>query len=72
MIEIDGKKYLTTEEAAEMIGLPPRTLRWQCCHGKIEGAVKPSRRSSWLIPAASVEKICKDEMEAERRNYCSA
>ena len=63
MIEIDGKKYLTTDESAEMIGLPPRTLRWQCCHGKIEGAVKPSRRSSWLIPAATVEKMRKDDTE---------
>ena len=63
MIEIDGKKYLTTEEAAETLGKPPRTLRWQCCHGKIEGAVKPSRRSSWLIPAASAEKMRKDDTE---------
>ena len=44
--------YLTAVEAAEVLGLSPRTVAWYCSLGRIDGAIM--RRHRWLIPAPPV------------------
>lgn len=50
MIEIEGKSYLSTAEVAEHFSCSTATIRAWCAKGLILGAIKVSRRSSWLIP----------------------
>ena len=39
---------LTSQQAAERLGVPLRTLQLWCATGRVAGAIKPGR--DWLIP----------------------
>ena len=47
-----------TAKAAKWTGISERRIRELCEQGRIEGAYQFARNSKWLIPAATLEKIC--------------
>jgi len=49
-------KYLTTAEAADILGLDQRGVRELCKKGVLSGAKKDQRTGTWLIPYGSVVK----------------
>jgi hypothetical protein len=55
------QELLTTEQAAEILGVNPRTVRRMIDRGSIRGAYKadPSSKSVLKIPAKEVERILK-------------
>ena len=52
-------EFLTTQEVARQLNAPEATIRAWCAQGKFPGAWKPSRRSTWLIPASTLDKFVK-------------
>src|SRR5207244_1580652 len=49
----DPARWLTPEQAAEIVQVPPRTITELCKQGRIRGAEKWGRR--WRIPPSSVQ-----------------
>jgi excisionase family DNA binding protein len=48
-------KLLTTQQAADLLGINLNNISLRCRQGKIPGAVQIGGR--WLIPEESLEKI---------------
>jgi excisionase family DNA binding protein len=66
MVEIGKEKYLTTDEAAEILGLAPGSIRRYCNHRinpKIRG-LKIGR--DWLISEAEVKRFSKENRSVGR------
>ena len=52
--------YISTKEAAKMLGVTERYVQMLCKEGKIEGAVKFNDQGVWLVPKeAKVNKSFK-------------
>ncbi len=43
-------KYISTKEAAKMLGVTERYVQMLCKEGKIEGAIKFNGQGVWLVP----------------------
>ena len=50
-------RFLDSKEAAEILGVHPRTVARWCNTGKFLGAWKTSRKGEWRIPSAEVYRI---------------
>ena len=57
MIEIAEKNYLSTAEVAKRLSCSTATIRVWCAKGLIPGAIKASRRSSWLVPEEALDVL---------------
>lgn len=53
--------YISTKEAAKMLGVTERYVQMLCKEGKIEGAMKFNDQGVWLVPHLSVKKINEKE-----------
>ena len=42
--------YISTKEAAKMLGVTERYVQMLCKEGKIEGAIKFNDQGVWLVP----------------------
>ena len=42
--------YISTKEAAKLLGVTERYVQMLCKEGKIEGAVKFNDQGVWLVP----------------------
>ena len=42
--------YISTKEAAKLLGVTERYVQMLCKEGKIEGAIKFNDQGVWLIP----------------------
>lgn len=47
--------YISTKEAAKLLGVTERYVQMLCKEGKIEGAVKFNDQGVWLIPKTYIE-----------------
>ena len=45
--------YISTKEAAKMLGVTERYVQMLCKEGKIEGAMKFNDQGVWLVPKFS-------------------
>lgn len=48
--------YISTKEAAKMLGVTERYVQMLCKEGKIKGAVKFNDQGVWLIPKNAIVK----------------
>jgi excisionase family DNA binding protein len=46
--------YISTKEAAKMLGVTERYVQMLCKEGKIEGAMKFNDQGVWLVPKESI------------------
>ena len=55
--------YISTKEAAKLLGVTERYVQMLCKDGKIEGAMKFNDQGVWLVPKNSLGKLLeiKDE-----------
>lgn len=53
--------YISTKEAAKILGVTERYVQMLCKEGKIKGAVKFNDQGVWLVPHLSVKKINEKE-----------
>jgi len=51
------RRFMTTPEVAETIGVTTQTVRNYCRVGLFPGARKPLDGSPWLIPVRAVEEF---------------
>ncbi len=51
--------YISTKDAAKILGITERYVQMLCKEGKIEGAIKFNGQGVWLVPHLSVKKINK-------------
>ena len=56
-------KLLTTQQAADLLGINLNNISLRCRQGKIPGAVQIGGR--WLIPEESLEEI---EIQPQKKN----
>ncbi len=56
-------KLLTTQQAADLLGINLNNISLRCRQGKIPGAVQIGGR--WLIPEEELEEI---EVQPQKRN----
>ena len=56
-------KLLTTQQAADLLGINLNNISLRCREGKIKGAVQIGGR--WLIPEEELEEI---EVQPQKRN----
>jgi len=54
---MDGERYLTAEEAANILGVNVQTLRKWLRDGEIKGTLLGSARSGYRIAASEVEYV---------------
>jgi len=59
-------KLLTTQQAADLLGINLNNISLRCRQGKIPGAVQIGRR--WLIPEESLDEI-KAYPEKKNKRY---
>ena len=52
------RPFLGTAHAARWTGFSERQVRAWCEQGRLEGAYQFSYGGKWLIPTATLEKIC--------------
>ena len=53
--------YISTKEAAKLLGVTERYVQMLCKEGKIEGAIKFNDQGVWLVPYLSVKISKKKE-----------
>lgn len=58
---------LTTATVAERLGVSVKTVSQWCREGRFPNAWKPSRRSSWLIPASDLDTFTPPPMGRPRK-----
>ena len=59
--------YISTKEAAKLLGVTERYFQMLCKEGKIEGAMKFNDQGIWLVPQNAVAKIMRnDNLSAEK------
>ena len=56
-------KLLTTQQAADLLGINLNNISLRCRQGKIKGAIQIGGR--WLIPEDALDEI---EVQPEKRN----
>ena len=56
--------YISTKEAAKLLGVTERYVQMLCKEGKIEGAMKFNDQGVWLIPKKEIDKTA-HPIEAE-------
>ena len=49
--------YISTKEAAKLLGVTERYVQMLCKEGKIEGAIKFNDQGVWLISKSEILKI---------------
>ena len=49
--------YISTKEAAKLLGVTERYVQMLCKEGKIEGAIKFNDQGVWLVPQYTITKI---------------
>lgn len=47
--------YISTKEAAKLLGVTERYVQMLCKKGKIEGAIKFNDQGVWLVPRANID-----------------
>ena len=52
--------YISTKEAAKLLGVTERYVQMLCKEGKIKGAVKFNDQGVWLIPKNAIVKTCSE------------
>ena len=60
-------KYLTTKEAAEMLGTTQATIANQARRGDIKGAIMINSRL-WLIPEEAIETLVIDHSKSPNKH----
>ncbi len=53
--------YISTKEAAKLLGVTERYVQMLCKEGKIEGAIKFNDQGVWLVPATLNYQSKKDK-----------
>lgn len=46
--------YISTKEAAKILGVTERYVQMLCKKGKIEGAIKFNDQGVWLVPQGTI------------------
>ena len=47
--------YISTKEAAKVLGVTERYVQMLCKEGKIEGAIKFNDQGVWLVPREKID-----------------
>ena len=61
--------YISTKEAAKMLGVTERYVQMLCKEGKIEGAVKFNDQGVWLVPKKAMVNKSLKESEVKKNKY---
>ena len=62
---MDGERWLTVAQAAELIQIHPETLRGWLRAGRFPGTMPGGRRLGWRIRRSDVERFLSGELGAE-------
>jgi len=68
---MEDKKLITPEDAAERLGMSPKTIRDWCRSGQING-IKVGRAGLWRIPEEEIEKVIESNTKAGMRKIAIA
>lgn len=49
--------YISTKEAAKILGVTERYVQMLCKEGKIEGAIKFNDQGVWLVPKERIASL---------------
>jgi excisionase family DNA binding protein len=55
--------YISTKEAAKLLGVTERYIQMLCKEGKIEGAVKFNDQGVWLVPQEAILTLSEKSKE---------
>ena len=55
--------YISTKEAAKLLGVTERYVQMLCKDGKIEGAIKFNDQGVWLVPQEAILTLSEKSKE---------